>query len=43
MIMKMYENVITIDNSSANFYFHWFLKKDIICVKLNNNTQTTIY
>ena len=29
--------------SSAYFYFNWYLKKDIIRVKFNNNTQTTIY
>ena len=29
--------------SSACFYFHRFLKKDIIHVKFNSNTQTTIY
>ena len=34
MIMKMYENVITIDNSSANFYFHWFLKKILFVLSL---------
>ena len=29
--------------SSAYFYFHWYLKKDITHVKFSNNTQTTIY
>ena len=29
--------------SSAFIYFHWYLRKDNICVKFNTNTQTTIY
>ena len=28
---------------STYFYFHWYLKKHITCVKFNTNTQTTIY
>ena len=24
-------------------YFHWYLKKDNVCVKLNPNIQTNIY
>ena len=35
--------LIIIGISSAYFYFHWYLKKDITCVKFNTNTQTTIY
>ena len=34
-------NIIGIN--SAFIYFHWYLKKDITCVKFNPNTQTTIY
>ena len=29
--------------SSAYFYFNWYLKGDITCVKFSANTQTTIY
>ena len=35
--------VMIIGISSAYLYFHWYLKKDVTRVKLNNNTQTTIY
>ena len=35
--------LIIIGISSAYFYFHWYLKKNITCVKFNTNTQTTIY
>ena len=35
--------VMIIGISSAYLYFHWYLKKDVARVKLNNNTQTTIY
>ena len=29
--------------SSAYFYFNWYLKGDITCVKFSANTQTKIY
>ena len=29
--------------SSAYFYFYWYIKKDVICVKFNTKTQTNIY
>ena len=28
---------------SAFIYFHWYSKEDIICVKFNFSTQTTLY
>ena len=34
---------IIIGISSAYFYFHWYLKKDMTRVKFGTNTQTTIY
>ena len=36
-------NSCTVYISSADFYFHWHLKKDITGVKFSTNTQTTIY
>ena len=29
--------------SSVFIYFHWYLKKDNVCVKLNPSIQTAIY
>ena len=34
---------IIIGVSNAFVYFHWYLKKDNICVKFNTNTQATPY
>ena len=33
----------SISISSIYIYFHWYLKKYITLVKINTNTQTTIY
>ena len=35
--------LIIICISSAFFYFHWYLKRDDICVESYTNTQATIY
>ena len=35
--------IISISISSVFIYFHWYLKRDNTHVKLNTNTQTTIY
>ena len=29
--------------SAVSIYFYWYSKKDIVCVKFNPGTQTTIY
>ena len=36
-------SIMSISISSAFIYFHWYFKKYNIHVKLNTNTQTTIY
>ena len=33
---------INVGIGSYFLYFHWYLKKDIICVKFGTHTQTTI-
>ena len=35
--------ILGISISSVFISFHWYLKKDNICVKFDTNTQTTIY
>ena len=35
--------IISVSVSSVFIYFHWYLKKDNIPVRLNFSTQTTIY
>ena len=34
---------ISVGIGSYFFYFHWYLKKDVTCVKFGAHTQTTIY
>ena len=33
---------INVGIGSYFLYFHWYLKKDVICVKFGTRTQTTI-
>ena len=33
---------VNIGIGSYFLYFHWYLKKDVICVKFGTRTQTTI-
>ena len=35
--------ITSICSSSVIIYFHWYLKKDNVCIKFNLSTQATIY
>ena len=35
--------ITNICSSSVFIYFHWYFKKDNVCVKFNPSTQTAIY
>ena len=40
----LFSTIFTANIGIGNYfiYFHWYLKKDIICMKFGTHTQTTI-